>query len=270
VGETLDIEQVLACAVSAAAAAGNAIARHRAAGNAGIHFKDSVEPVSSADLLSDRVIASAIGSAFPGHRLLSEERVDGDLADFDFSGPLWVVDPIDGTANYLHGHPHVAVSIAFARDGVVQAGVVHAPFMQETFTAVRGEGAFLNGERIRVAEPESLARSIISTGFPHLRTDVSSLVERVRKLLEGCADIRRSAAPALDIAWVAAGRLDAHTETLFPWDVAAATLIAREAGASRSHLGEVPSNMPADLCGDDIIVSAPAIHQDLVALLCGP
>ncbi|GHE29920.1 inositol monophosphatase [Streptosporangium violaceochromogenes] len=268
-GTPLALQSVLGCAVSAAVAAGEAVARRWSEERPGVHYKNGVEPVSAADLLSDKIITRAIGRAFPGHRVMSEETVEGDWRDFDFSGPLWVIDPIDGTANYVRGHPHTAVSVAFAVDGEVRAGAVHAPFSRETFTAVKGQGARLNGRPITVATPADLARSVVSTGFPHLKDEIAPLVERVRRLLTHCADIRRSAAPTLDIAWVGAGRLDAHTETLFPWDVAAAALIATEAGAVRSHLTGPPPGVPADLFGEGVVVSAPSIHTALVELLSG-
>lgn len=266
-GTPLAIRSVLDCAVSAAVAAGEEVARRWSAERPDVRYKNDVEPVSAADLLSDEIITRAIGRAFPGHRVMSEETVEGDWRSFDFSGPVWVIDPIDGTANYVRGHPHTAVSVAFAVDGEVRAGAVHAPFFLETFTAVKGQGALLNGRPIAVATPPDLARSVVSTGFPHLKDEIAPLVERVRRLLGHCSDIRRGAAPTLDIAWVGAGRLDAHTETLFPWDVAAAGLIATEAGAVRGHLVGLPPGVPADLFGDGVVVAAPSIHTALVELL---
>lgn len=232
-----------------------------------VEYKGDAEPVTSADVACDGYIREEIANVFPSHRVLSEETTGADWTAMDLSGPLWVVDPIDGTANYAHGHPYVNVSIAFAIDGVVQAGVVHAPFLGETFTAVKGAGAQCNGVPIGVASATELRRAVVSTGFPYQKPDLDPLVERVRRLLAGCQDIRRACAPALDICYVAAGRLDAHTETLNPWDVAAAGLIATEAGASRSHLTPVPAGVPVDLCGEGIVVSAPGIHDALVSLL---
>jgi myo-inositol-1(or 4)-monophosphatase len=230
-------------------------------GRVGAEYKDDVEPVTEADRYSDELIRAAIAARFPGHRVLSEE---GDLIT-DLAGPVWVVDPVDGTANYARGHPYVSVSIAYVVDGVVQIGVVHAPFLRETYTAVRGGGAHLNGTVIRPSTTRDLRRAVVSTGFPHRKTDLEPLLERVRRLLAHCQDLRRAASPALDICYVAAGRLDAHTETLRPWDVAAAGLIAVEAGAVRSHLE--PARLPADLAGDGFLVAAPTIHDALVNLL---
>lgn len=230
-------------------------------GRVGVEYKDGVEPVTEADRRSDTVIRQAVAARFPDHMVLSEES-DRDTG---FAGPVWVVDPVDGTANYARGHPYVAVSIAYAVDGVVQAGVVHAPFLGETYTAARGGGAFLNGVPIKPSAPPDLGHAVVSTGFPHHKGNLDPLMERVRRLLTHCQDVRRAASPALDICYVAAGRLDAHTETLHPWDVAAAGLIAVEAGAVRSHLEQ--SNVPPDLAGHGILVAAPTIHDGLATLL---
>ncbi|HEX5595373.1 MAG TPA: inositol monophosphatase family protein [Micromonosporaceae bacterium] len=130
-------------------------------GRVGVEYKDGVEPVTEADRRSDAVIREAIAATFPHHRILSEESEE----TVDLAGPVWIVDPLDGTANYARGHPYSAVSIACAIDGVVQVGVVHAPFMDETFTAARGRGAHLNGTPIRPSNPPDLRHAVVSTGF---------------------------------------------------------------------------------------------------------
>jgi len=256
-----DGDKISWLAQEAAASAGRAVIEQWGALRDHVRFKGKSDIVTAADILSDDIVAACIKAKFPSHRILSEE--DTGNHGFDYSGPLWIVDPIDGTANYARGHPYFGISVAFAVDGVVLAGCVHAPALGETFTAVKGRGAFLNGNRIRTSSPVSLARAVVSTGFPHEKNNMEPLVKRVHVLLQKCQDIRRSASPVLDIAYVAAGRLDAHTETLFPWDVAAAGLIANEAGASRCNLGDAPTNTPADLCGSEVVFSAPTIHHEL-------
>ncbi|MGO4567778.1 inositol monophosphatase [Rhizobium sp. 2YAF20] len=263
----IDNDQILSLVQTAAVTAGEAVLDQWESCRLDVRYKGKSETVTAADLLANDIIATYIRSAFPAHRILSEE--DEGSHSFDYSGPLWIVDPIDGTANYVRGHPYFAVSIAFAVGGVVQVGCVHAPALRETFTAVRDRGAFLNGKAIRTSRPISLADAVVSTGFPHEKNDVGPLVDRFRTLLQNCQDIRRSSSPVLDIAYVAAGRLDAHTETLFPWDVAAAGLIATEAGAVRSNLVAVPDHVPVDLCGDAVVFSSPNIHQELVTRLTG-
>ncbi|MGK4579920.1 inositol monophosphatase family protein [Kitasatospora sp. HPMI-4] len=265
-----NLDAVLAAAVEAAQAAGRVIVERQATGGSALSYKQDVEPVTEADLLSDGVITRSLQRAFPLYGILSEETAASDgWESGDLSAPQWVVDPIDGTANYTRGHPYVSIAVAFVVDGFTQAGVVHAPFLGETFTAVAGRGAQLNGVPIRVSHPDGLLRAVVSTGFPHLKTDLDPLVQRITRLLTHCQDIRRAASPALDISWVGAGRLDAHTETLHPWDVAAASLIAREAGAVRSHLEPVPPHIPPDLFGGGYLVSSPAIHDELVDVLRG-
>ncbi|MBB6165911.1 myo-inositol-1(or 4)-monophosphatase [Rhizobium wenxiniae] len=261
----LDIAKISAIAESAARKAGHAVVSEWMASRSDIRSKGGTDIVSAADILSERIISSCILGEFPAHRILSEE--DSSSHAYNYSGPLWIIDPIDGTANYVRGHPYFGISVAFAMDGKVLAGCVHAPALDETFRAVRGEGATFNGTRIEPSSPTDLLRSVVSTGFPHDKTSVGSLSQRVDLLLRNCQDIRRSASPVLDICYVGMGRLDAHTESLFPWDVAAAGLVAMEAGAARSHLTSVEGDKPLDLLSDDVLFSAPGIHQQLLSLL---
>jgi myo-inositol-1(or 4)-monophosphatase len=261
----VDLNMIFSLAESAALEAGRAIVDHWNDYRSDVRNKGENDIVSAADWASDRVISARICAAFPTHRILSEE--DAHTDDYDYSGPLWIIDPLDGTANYVRGHPYFGVSVAFAFDGIVRAGCVHAPALNETFLATRGGGATLNGKPIRVSSPKSLMRSVVSTGFPHERDDFSILTRRVERLLRACQDIRRSASPVLDICYVAMGRLDAHAETLFPWDVAAAGLIAAEAGAMRSNLIPTLANISTDLFGGEVVIAAPEIHGSLVELL---
>lgn len=264
---TLDMGLIASVAESAALYAGRAVVDHWKGYSLDVQSKGAADIVSAADLASHRLISARIRSAFPSHRILSEE--DRQTDQFDFSGPLWVIDPIDGTTNYVRGHPHFGISVAFAFDGVVWAGCVHAPALSETFAAIRGGGATLNRTPIKVSTPEGLSRSVVSTGFPHENKSIKNLMQRVECLLRACQDIRRSASPVLDICYVAMGRLDAHIESLFAWDVAASGLIATEAGAVRSNLVEPEGNIPIDLFGEEILISAPKIHRPLCELLKG-
>ncbi|WP_159080499.1 inositol monophosphatase family protein [Nocardia suismassiliense] len=231
-----------------------------------VEYKRGSEPVTPADSRSDALIGALISERFPDHRILSEEAAWSKFRD-DMRGPVWIVDPIDGTANFARGHRYYSISIAFCLNGTVQCGVVHAPSLGETFTAVSGGGAHLNGAPISVSGIADLSRSVISTGFPHNRDDISTLLARVGKLLTHCQDIRRAASPALDLCWVACGRLDAHTESLAPWDHAAGGLIAVEAGATRANLPGAVADWPNQLNGADLVVSAPGIHNQLMRLL---
>jgi myo-inositol-1(or 4)-monophosphatase len=257
--------QALEEAVRAVALAGELIVRWSRAGSYKVREKYGAGIVTSADLAADQAIREHLSARFPDHRFLSEEiAVEGK---FDFAGPVWIIDPIDGTANYAHGHPHVAISVALAIDGEPCAGVVHAPFLGETYTAVRGAGAVCNGEPIRVSQIPELSRALVGTGFPHYRTDLSHVMARVARLVRSCQDIRRSGSPALDICWVACGRLDGHCESLAPWDMAAAGLIATEAGAMRGNLVAGDMSLPPALRGEEFIVATPGIFQPLCDLL---
>jgi myo-inositol-1(or 4)-monophosphatase len=183
---------------------------------------------------------------------------------------VWIIDPIDGTTNYAHGHFQVGVSIACAIDAKVVAGAVFAPFLGELFTASLGAGAFLNGEPISVSPTDRLESALIATGFPYDRANVPNICKRLQALLSRCRDIRRLGAASLDICWVACGRLDAYyEETINPWDGAAACLIAREAGARIGHYAyDSPTQRrteryPGDLFVDNLIVSTPGVFEEI-------
>jgi myo-inositol-1(or 4)-monophosphatase len=262
----MDTSTFLAFADRTARSAGDLLRRLREEGKTTVELKYGYEVVTSADLRSDELICQSIKKQFPAHRVLSEETWDG-WRDGMLDGPVWVVDPLDGSVNFAHGHPAVAVSIALAVDGVVEVGAVFAPFFNQMFTARRGGGARLNGRDIMVGKPTRLADALVSTGFPHDRSALDPVIERVRRLVRSCRDVRRSGSPAIDICWVAAGILDAHTESLAPWDVAAAGLVAAEAGALRGNLLPEVSPFPIDLAGSGVVFSAPSIFEKLKQLL---
>ncbi len=252
-------------AVAAVTRTGELIVAWSRQGSYEVRQKQGTELVTRADLRADEMIREHLVSKFPHHRFLSEEvPVEGNV---DFSGPVWIIDPIDGTANYAHGHPYVSISAALAVDGEPCVGIVHAPFLQETYTAVRGAGAACNGSPIRVSNVSELHRALIGTGVPHDRSDLSPSIARIRRLLMECQDIRRAGSPALDISWVAAGRLDGHCESLAPWDIAAAGLIATEAGAVRGNLLPGNLSLPPALRGEEFIVATPGIFERLCELL---
>ncbi|WP_160145173.1 inositol monophosphatase family protein [Actinacidiphila yanglinensis] len=250
----------------AARAAGGLLRRLGGTDAARARPKGGHEIVTDADLRADALIREVLAARFPTHRVVSEETWDG-WQDGMFDGPVWVVDPMDGSANFAHGYPYVSVSVAFAVDGVVRAGAVHAPFLGHTFTAVKGGGARRNGRRLAAADTSALGDALVSTGFPHQRGQLDPVLERVRRLVLNCRDVRRAGSPALDIALVAAGMLDAHTESLAPWDVAAAALVATEAGARRGNLLPEPFPLSPDLSGTGIVVAAPGVYDALCALL---
>ena len=264
-----DIEKMLEFAKRTAFEAGAIITGVRDAGPLSYSKKPDKSLVSEADLRSDRYIQAAIAGGYPGHRILSEEDTTSEN-NRSFQGANWIIDPLDGTTNFAHGDDQFAVSMALALDGQVVLGVVHAPELAMTFSAVLGGGAYLNDTKISSSRCHTLEDALIGTGFPPDRSNLKPLMGRIQSVLKSCRDLRRIGAPTLDICRVADGRLDGFFEDLRPWDFAAAALIAREAGALTGHIAdELPSGSTADLYGQGFVVAAPGIFHELRALLQG-
>ncbi|MDX5298099.1 MAG: inositol monophosphatase [Gammaproteobacteria bacterium] len=263
------IHEIAIFAANLARRAGDLIRRERSANALSHQYKDAQELVTSADVKADELIVKAIRQHYPTHRILSEESAPDKQAAADLETPLWIVDPIDGTVNYAYGHDTVAVCIAYAEQGRVRMGVVYCPFRDETFQAILGEGATLNHEPLQVSTCERLDRALVATGFPYRKDNLAPLIQRLDRVLHVCRDIRRIGSAAIDICWVAAGRLDAYYESVSPWDFAAARLIAGEAGARCGHFSPVPDGYPEDLWGNDILISAPALFDPLHEVLQG-
>ena len=226
---------LLNVAVMAARRAGTALIKKMAnLDKLRIEQKGFNDYVSEADLAAERAIIGCIHKHYPDHAIQAEES--GVMGD---SETVWIIDPLDGTTNFLHGFPVFAVSIGVQVKGRMEHGVVYDPMRQELFTASRGKGAYLDDHRIRVSGQTRLERSLIGTGFPFRQADaeVEPYMAMLAKILRSTSGIRRPGAAALDLAYVAAGRLDAFWETgLRPWDLAAGTLLIREAGGIVSGL----------------------------------
>lgn len=229
-----------------------------------IDFKGGHELVTQADVAADQLIRERIQQHFPDHAILSEELAPDTDQQAEH---LWVIDPIDGTVNYAHQHPQVAISIAYFHNREAKLAVVHNPFLSETFHAQRGQGALLNDAQIHCAATSEMKRAIVATGFPYQKPDLAQLMQRLSLILGSCADVRRLGSAALDICWVACGRLDAYYETVKPWDSAAARLIALEAGAQCGHIHDIPDGENPELWSKDILVTVPALFDALQALL---
>ncbi|KPQ18949.1 MULTISPECIES: inositol monophosphatase family protein [unclassified Halomonas] len=260
------LKERLEIARSIAEQAGQMIIEARQNQSFGRHLKAGDELVTDADIAVDRFISKQLALHFPDETRLSEE-LSPDQA-FNVSTPqLWVVDPIDGTVNFAQGLRHVAVSIGWLENGVAKIGVVHAPFLNETFTAADGFGAYCNDKPIAPSEARELAHSLVATGFPYQREARDALLPRLAAVLANCRDMRRNGAAALDICDVACGRLDAYYESVSPWDFVAGWVIAREAGARIGHLYDVPDDVPEDLYSKHLLVSAPAIYSAMANLL---
>ncbi|MYL24440.1 inositol monophosphatase [Halomonas alkaliantarctica] len=262
---TYSLTQRLEIAITIAEEAGRMIVQARKEHSFGQRLKGGDELVTDADVTVDRLIRERLQAHFPGETLLSEE-LSPDQQQLD-APALWVVDPIDGTVNFANGLRHVAVSIGWLEKGVGKVGVVHAPFLQETFAATKGQGATLNGEPIQPSDATELSHTLVATGFPYQKVDREALLTRLSAVLSQCQDIRRNGSAALDLCDVACGRLDAYYESVSPWDIAAGWLIAREAGASAAHLSSIPDGVPRDLYSRHLLVTAPGVHEAMKALL---
>jgi myo-inositol-1(or 4)-monophosphatase len=227
--ESIDLDRARALAVDTAREAGALLRAKLGAVN--INFKGTVDLVTDADHASEALIAAKITSAFPNHALVGEEGTRGPSGEIDRGGYSWIFDPLDGTTNYAHGYPHFAVSIALERAGETLLGVVYDPMREEMFEAVRDGGAVLNGEPIHVTATNELIRSLLATGFSYDLTARAENMAMWNALLNICQGTRRDGAAALNLTYVAVGRLDGFWERpLNPWDVAAGALIVEEAG----------------------------------------
>ena len=214
--------------------------------------------VTEMDRASEELILTALLDARPDDAVLGEEGTDRDGT----SGVRWIVEPIDGTTNYLYGHPGFSVSIAAEIDGVIEIGVVHDPLHGEVFTAVRGEGARRNGETVRVSAETDLARALVATGFSYEPERRRRQAEVLQQVLPVVRDLRRMGAASVDLCSVACGRVDAYFERgLQPWDHAAGALIATEAGAVVGDLDGGPPRF--DFC----LAAPPALFESLRAIL---
>src|ERR1700682_4101976 len=191
--------------------------------------------VTAADRRTEEIVQAELTKARPGYGFLGEE---GGRRDGDDKSHCWIVDPLDGTTNFLHGIPQFAISIGLEREGVIVAGVIYNPANEELFTAERGKGAFMNDQRLRVAARRRMSGRVVACGLPHLgRGDLALFRDEFAVVQERVAGLRRFGAAALDLAWVAAGRFDAYWERdLSPWDMAAGILMVREAGGLATDL----------------------------------
>jgi myo-inositol-1(or 4)-monophosphatase len=227
--------------------------------------------VTFVDREAEAGILQLVGRHYPGHTLLAEEaesaRTGTGAAAALPADWVWIIDPLDGTTNYLHGYPMYAVSIGVAHRGELVVAVVLNSASGEEWTAVRGGGAFRNGERIRVSEIDTLARALVGTGFPFKALDLlPQYTIQLATALRGTSGVRRAGSAALDLCHVASGWFDGFWElTLAPWDVAAGTLVVREAGGVVTRLDGDP-----DVLGHgSILAGNPSIHAALGGLIRG-
>ena len=252
---------MLNTAVKAARRAGNII--NRATRNLdvlAVREKAANDFVSEVDREAEHAIISTLHEAYPGHAILAEESGASGASEYQ-----WVIDPLDGTTNFLHGFPQYCVSIALVHRGVVSQGVIYDPSRNDLFTASRGRGAFLNDTRIRVSKRGQLKSGLIGTGFPFKElAHLDSYMAMLRDVMKGSAGVRRAGSAALDLAFVAAGRLDGFWELgLSRWDVAAGSLLITEAGGL---VGNLEGNEGWMETGN-IVAGTPNVFVDLLKIL---
>jgi myo-inositol-1(or 4)-monophosphatase len=194
-----------------------------------VSLKGPANFVTAADKRAEEMLYDDLSKARPGYGFIGEEGGTREGAD---KSHTWIVDPLDGTTNFLHGIPQFAISIALEREGAIIAGLIYNPAIEELFIAEKGKGAFLNDQRVRVAGRKRLSEAVIACGLPHIgRGDLVLARKETGAMQEQVAGLRRFGAAALDLAWIAAGRLDGYWEhDLKPWDMAAGLILVREAG----------------------------------------
>ncbi|HMA56280.1 MAG TPA: inositol monophosphatase family protein [Pseudolabrys sp.] len=227
-----------------------------------VSLKGPANFVTAADRRAEETIFNELMKARPGYGFLGEESGRRDGSD---KSHRWIVDPLDGTTNLLHGIPHFAISIALERDGAIVAGLIYNPANDEMFIAEKGKGAFLNEQRIRVAARKRLPDAVIACGLPHHgHGDIALSRREIGAVQEHVAGLRRFGASALDLAWVAAGRVDGYWErSLNPWDTAAGLIMVREAGG---FVTDCDGREEIFSKGHVLAANEP-IHKGLLALL---
>ncbi len=252
---------LLNVATMAARRGGDTLLRHlKKLDTLKIEQKGRNDFVSEADHAAERAVIGAIHKHYPEHAILAEES--GQIGESDH---VWIIDPLDGTTNFLHGFPVFCVSIAVQVRGRIEHAAVYDPLRQELFTASKGAGAQLDGRRIRVSQTRSLERALLGTGFPYRDSNLAlePYLAMFRKSLEHSAGVRRPGSAALDLCYVAAGRYDGFWETgLMPWDLAAGTLLIREAGGIVSGL----DGSEDFIANGHVLAASPKIYGQLAQL----
>lgn len=228
-----------------------------------VSIKGPADFVSSADRKADRALRDQLGKARPGWGFLTEEGVEIQGSDSD---NRWIIDPLDGTTNFLHGLPHFAISIAHQRGKEIVAGLIYDPLRDETFAAEKGAGAYLNDQRLRVSARRTLAESVLATGIPTIRgaETIMPFMKQLAMVSDKVSAIRRFGSAALDLAYVAAGRYDGYWEIdLHAWDIAAGLVLVREAGGFVTDL----TGGGTMLDSGAVLATNPDLHQPMLDLL---
>lgn len=260
----LNDEQLLQVAIDAARAAG-AIIREGWGRAHAIEYKGATNLVTETDRASEKIILDRLLTVTPDFEILAEEsgtrQPNARAASAD---RRWVIDPVDGTTNYAHHFPYFAVSIGLEQAGESILGVVYDPILDQLFTAQRGRGAFLNGERIRCSQAPTVGQSVVATGVTYDVWETGRGVEEIVRMLRRTRSVRIKGCAALDMSYVACGRLDAYCDTgLSPWDLSAGRLVVTEAGGKVSSHGGDAVRVDTQF----FIISNPHIHAELEQLL---
>jgi len=218
--------------------------------------------VTAADRRAEETLRAELAKARPGYSFLGEESGRTEGSDKTHT---WIVDPLDGTSNFLHGLPHFAISIGLEREGTIVAGLVYNPITDELFTAERGKGAFVNDKRLRVAGRKRLAEAVVACGLPHYgRGDIELSRRELAAVQEKVAGLRRFGSAALDLAFIAAGRFDIYWErNLSPWDIAAGVILVREAGGFVTDA----DGTDAMMTNGHIVAGNETMQRELLAIL---
>ena len=227
-----------------------------------VSIKGPGEFVSTADLRAERTLRTELTRARPGYGLLFEE---GGAAEGSDPHHRWIVDPLDGTTNFLHGIPHFSISIGLERDGEIVAGIIYEPTRDEMFSAQKGLGAYVNDRRLRVSARRQLGEAVVGTGMPFgRRASQAGYIQTLEAIMRATSGIRRTGSAALDLAYVAAGRYDGFWEFgLAPWDIAAGILLVREAGGYVSDMAGGHEMMTTG----DVLAANDHLHLPLGALI---
>lgn len=274
-GEAMDVEKVLQVAEEAARVVGERMRTVvQSSEPIDVTHKGITDLVTEIDLWAEEEIGSRIKDAFPDHTMIGEEAYSGpmkagsvNLPEVAAGAPCWVVDPLDGTTNFVNGIPHSAVSIGILHQGDRIAGVVYDPYRDELFSARRGAGARLNGRTIQAGRKTELIQAVIGTSFPHDNFERWSLYGKLHDaIVQSCRKVRVFGSAALEQCWVACGRLDAYLEyNLKPWDIAAGTLIVEESGARAACF--IEPKEPIDiLTSKSLLVAGSGIFDTLLEL----
>ena len=255
-------EEFLITAVTAARLSGDIILKNLGRlSTSDIQSKQAFDFVTKVDRWSEAVIMKTIREKFPQHLFLSEETLQEE-ANGDYR---WIIDPLDGTTNYIHSYPMFSVSIALEYQNEIILGVVFDPLRDELFHAVKGGGAFLNKDKVTVSDTETLENSLIATGFPFRKKEmIDPYLNAFRKIFERVSDIRRAGSAAIDLAYIAAGRVEGFFElNLSPWDIAAGSLLIREAGGIISDFGGGNEYLSTG----DVVAGNNKIHGEILKIV---